>query len=107
MKFLALAAFMAISFATHAASVYECEFTGPNYLLTVNDDNSVTLQNIFNKYDCTKGTTNFPGTELDLKVLNCSSGRQQVSFYYADYSENKIFLSRNFALSKDIECNKL
>lgn len=107
MKSLAFLALLTLSFATQAASVYECEFTGPNYLLTINDDQSITLENNFKSYSCSKGTTNFPGTVLELKVLNCSSGRQQISFFYADYLENTIFLSKNLALSKDIVCKKL
>lgn len=98
---------MVASFSSFAASVYECEFFGPNYFLTLNDDSSITLQNNFKSFSCVKGVTNFPGTELDLKVLNCSSGSDKISFYYADYLENQIILSKNLVLSKDIVCRKL
>lgn len=107
MKTLFLMLLLTLSFAGQAATQFECEFTGPNYILTLNDDDSVTLANNFKSYTCRKGTTPLPGTDLDLKVLNCSAGRQSVVFFYADYLADTIFLSKNLGITKDIACNRL
>lgn len=86
--------------------VYECDFSGPNYLLTFHNNDSITLSNNFKVYNCFKGYENFPGTQVDLTVLDCTSNRDHQRFYFAVMSENQIILSKGFVFSKDISCLK-
>jgi hypothetical protein len=95
------------SLNSFAAAKYECEFTGFNYILTVNNDSEITLSNQFRTYNCEKGVTSFPGTEIDMTVINCKSKNDEVTYYYTEYSDNEIILSRNIVLAKNISCLKI
>ena len=106
MKFLLAFLFVTTSFNLFAASTYECEFLGPNYLLTINDNEVITLKNNFKSFNCKKGLVNFPGTELDLRVLNCANRNEKVTFYFAEMND-EIILSKSLGTSKDITCNKI
>jgi hypothetical protein len=105
MKFLLTVLFIATSFNLFAASTYECEFLGPNYFLTIDDNEVITLKNNFKSYNCEKGFVNFPGTELELRVLNCANRNEKVTYYFAEMNDD-IILSKSLGTSKDITCKK-
>ncbi len=97
---------LSISTLTFANEVYDCEFTGPNYLLTFHENSSITLTNKFKSYTCHKSYENFPETELEMTTLVCKSGSDQQQFYFTVMSEEQIILSKGFVFSKDITCSK-
>jgi hypothetical protein len=98
---------LTISTTAFASEVYNCEFTGPNYLLTFHDNSSITLSNQFKSYTCQKSYENFPGTELEMTTLVCKSGSDQQQFYFTVMNEDQIILSKGFVFSKDITCSKI
>lgn len=100
---------MLSSLSAWASESYECEFRGPNYLLTIENGKEITLKNNFKSYHCEKGFTHLPGTEVELTLLNCSnnSTSEKISFYFAVLSDDEIILSKNLVLSRDISCKKI
>lgn len=105
---LFLGAFLILTSLTAAASEsYECDFRGPNYLLTIENSKEITLKNNFKSFHCEKGFTHLPGTEVELALLNCSSNSEKISFYFAALSDDEIILSKNLVFSRDISCKKI
>lgn len=106
MKFLIASFLIFVSFTASSSESYECDFFGPNYTLSIDDNQVITLKNNFKTYLCEKGRVNFPGTELELNVFNCTSKNEKKTFFYAILSENEIILSKDLGITKDISCLK-
>lgn len=106
MKFLLAVILSAMSLTVVANDVYECEFAGPNYDLSFQDNGVITLSNNLKTYECKKGHVNLPGTEAELSVLNCVSSNGKVMFYANENADGNIVLGRDLIFSKDILCKK-
>lgn len=106
MKFLLAVVLSAMSLTVVANEVYECEFAGPNYKLSFQDNGQITLSNNFKSYECKKGYVNLPGTEAQLSVLNCVSSNEKVMFYANENADGDIVLDRDLLFSKDVLCKK-
>ncbi len=106
MKRLTTAMFLIFCFNAFATEVYNCDFFGPDYKLVIDDEGQISLENSLTKFECSKYYEPFPGTEVDLTKILCQSGSKKMSFYYTQYSENEIILSKNLVFSKDISCKK-
>lgn len=97
---------LAFSFNLMANEIYKCDFFGPNYDLIIDEEGNISLQNNSIRYECSKYFEPFPGTEVDLTKIQCKSGSKKLDFYFTQYSENEIILSKNLVLSRDISCKK-
>jgi hypothetical protein len=106
MKIIAITIFSLLSFSSFANSSFECEFVGPNYILTIEENDEITLGNSFKTYKCTRDFVNFPGTEIELKVLNCKSKNEVRIFYYAEKDNGDVILSKDLGVTKDVNCQK-
>lgn len=106
MKLLLALVLGVMSFTVMASEDYECEFAGPNYILSFHQNDTITLSNNLKNYKCKKGRVNLPGTEAELSVLNCLSKNEKVMFYINENAEGDIVLGRDFIFSKDILCKK-
>jgi hypothetical protein len=106
MKILLSLVLSVMSLTVLANESYECDFTGPNYILTFQDNGSITLSNNFKNFECKKGYVNLPGTEAQLSVLNCQSGSSKEMFYANENANGDIVLARDLIFSKDIICKK-
>lgn len=106
MKSSFLSICLLLSASAFSSEVYHCNTSGPDYLLTFHDDQSITLDNSIKKFICLRGYENFPGTELDLNVLNCARHLERVKYYITQYSDTEIILSKNFISSQNISCLK-
>jgi hypothetical protein len=100
--------FSAILFShlAFAEVVYNCDASMNHFKLIFNDDQTIQLNTKFKQYECEKGTTTFPGTEIDLSLLLCKTKQEKIQFYFTEMSENEIVLSKNFVFSKEIHCLK-
>ena len=103
---LTLIALALLTFNVFASEVYNCDFSGPDYVLTFHNNDAITLQSSIKSYDCQRGFETFPGTEFDLNTLECTSKKGNLKFYITQYSENEIILSRNVVFAKDVSCKK-
>lgn len=106
MKYLSALFLCALSVTASANETFECDFTGPNYILSFENNGSITLSNSFKTYECSKGFVNLPGTEAELSVLNCGSGSGKQVFYANENGNGDIVLSKGLVFSKDIICKK-
>jgi hypothetical protein len=106
MKFLLTLVLSVMSLTVFASQTFDCDFIGPNYKLSFQKNGSITLANKFKIFECKKGYVYFPGTEIELSVLNCLSGREKVMFYANENADGDIILGRDIIFSKDILCNK-
>ena len=106
MKFVITLVFFTASFAISAKEIYECDFFGPNLFLTFYDNQDITLQNKMMYFQCKNGTVNYPGTEIELDVINCTSKNNQVTYFIVENNGN-IILSGGLGVTKDIICKKL
>jgi hypothetical protein len=107
MKLLATLILLTLGSNVKAVEIFDCDFLGPNYILTLHDDNHVTLENSFRKFICQKGTVKYPGTDLDLNVINCESTNKKTTYYLYRANEEEILLTKEFILTKDIFCKKI
>lgn len=107
MKFLFAMFLVSASLTAVANENFECEFLGPNYYLSFQDNGSITLSNAFKTFECKKGVVNFPGTVVELSVLNCANSFEKVTYYAAENGHGDIVLSKGLVLSKDILCHKI
>lgn len=107
MKIFLAALLLVISLPTFANESFDCDFWGPNLILSIDQNDNITLKNSFKAYSCQKGFVNFPGTEVELRVLNCSSKTDKAVYYYAESAEGNILLSKNLGITKDVVCKKL
>lgn len=106
MKFLLALVLSAMSLTVVANESYDCDFFGPNYILTIQENGSITLSNNLNTTTCQKGFVNLPGTEAELSVLNCGSGSGKTTYYTYENSDGDIVLSRGLVFSNDVLCKK-
>ena len=105
MKIISALVLLTISIAVSAKEIYNCDFVGPNFILSIDENDSITLGNSFKTYDCERGYVNLPGTVVELDVLNCRSKKEKTTFYFAQINDD-IILSRDLVLSKDIKCKR-
>lgn len=106
MKIISVLVLLTISTSITAKEIYNCDFMGPNFILSFEENDSITLGNSFKTYNCERGYVNLPGTVVELDVLNCISKNEKASFYFARLNED-IILSKNLVLSKDIKCTRM
>ena len=106
MKIISVLILLTISTSLTAKEIYNCDFVGPNFILSIEDNDSITLENRFKTYHCERGYVNLPGTVVELDVLNCLSKNEKTTFYFARINE-EIILSRDLVLSKDIRCKRI
>lgn len=105
MKKLTLLLSLMLSLSAFAERKYVCDFKGPNAVLTIQEDNHITLEAQMRIYECQFGTTTFPGTEVDMKVINCQSENTHVMYYYTELNGD-VILSRGLVWSKDVRCRR-
>ncbi|MBY0414158.1 MAG: hypothetical protein K2Q18_08330 [Bdellovibrionales bacterium] len=107
MNHLIAIALLIASSQIFASEKFDCDFAGPNYLLSIEENGSITLQNSFKSFACTKGTTSLPGTEVDLNIFNCVAKNDKVIYFYGYDGSGDLFLSKSFISSNDIHCKRL
>lgn len=107
MKFLMITLLAMTSASAFSAESYDCNFGGSHFQLKMNDDQTISLENKFQKFACEKGSTNFPGTEIEMTTLICAGKYKKVTYYMTQYDESTIILSPDVVLSKDVTCKKL
>lgn len=105
MKNVILFVFLMMPLSVFAERKYTCDFKGPNAVLTIQNDQHITLESQTRIYECQFGTTTFPGTEVDMKVINCQSGNTHVMYYYTELNGD-VILSRGFVWTKDVLCRR-
>lgn len=106
MKALFLITLIFLSNQAFSSEVYRCQNLGLDMFLTFHNENTITLHNSMKSFNCLRGYENFPGTEIDLNILNCSRKSEKLKFYITQYDSTEIILSRNIIFSKDISCLK-
>lgn len=106
MKFIFAALLGIISSNLFAAETYDCNFGGSHFFLKMHDDQSITLENKFQKFSCVKSSTNFPGTEVEQTTLVCAGHYKKVTYFMNHYDENTIILTPDVVFSKDVTCKK-
>ena len=104
MKFLAVALFTMISTNAFSAETYDCNFGGSHFSLKFLDEQTISLENKFQKFPCVKGYTTFPGTELQMTTLTCAGKFKKTTYFMSQYDEETIILSPNVIFSKDVTC---
>lgn len=107
MKSLLITCFTLFSLNAFSAEAYDCNFGGSHFFLKMSDDNQITLENKFQKFHCEIGYTNFPGTEIEMRTLECEGKFHPVTYIMTQYDDQTIILSRNIIFSKDVTCKKI
>ncbi len=107
MKSFVITLFSLISFSVYGAETYDCNFGGSHFFLKMHDDQTISLENKFQKFPCVKGHVNFPGTEVEMTTLVCDGKFKKVTYYMTQYDDQTIILSPNIIFSKDVTCNKI
>lgn len=107
MKFLITAFLVIYSISSFSAETYDCDFGEIHSLLYLKDDQTVSLENKFQKFDCEKSFVYFPGTEIELPTLICAGRFKKITYYMSQYDENTIILTRNIVFSRDVSCKKI
>jgi hypothetical protein len=107
MKFLIVILFSLFSFNAFSAEAYDCNFGGSHFFLKMSDDNQITLENKFQKFQCEIGYTNFPGTEIEMRTLECEGKFHPVTYIMTQYDDQTIILSKNIVFSKGVTCKKI
>lgn len=101
MKFLVLIVSM-IALNLHAKEVtYNCQKLNAKLIQT--SQSTYILKSLFNTSSCEIGYTNFPGTEVEMRLLKCANKKE---YYFTQYNEETIILSKGFVWSTNIECFK-
>ena len=103
----ALLSLLSFSLSAFGAENYNCNFGGSHFFLRMHDDQTITLENKFQKFPCVKGLDTFPGTEIEMTTLICDGKFKKVTYYMTQYDEQTIILSQNIIFSKDVTCKKI
>lgn len=107
MKFVMIIFLAMTSNAAFSAETYDCNFGGSHFLLKMHDDQTISLENKFQKFACEKGSANFPGTEIEMTTLVCAGRYKKVTYFMNQYDEKTIILSPDIVFSKDVTCKKI
>lgn len=107
MKFLLIAFLTITSANAFSAETYDCNFGGSHFLLKFFDNQTISLENKFQKFACEKKYTTFPGTEVEMTNLVCAGKFKKTTYFMSQYDEETIILSANVIFSKDVICKKI
>ncbi len=101
MKFLVLGlSLFALNLKAEVVS-YNCQKLNAKLIQTSSSE--YVLKGILGSTNCKMGYTTFPGTEVEMKLLKCANKKE---YYFTQYNEETIILSKGFVWSTNIECFK-
>lgn len=80
---------------------YNCQKLNAKLIKT--SESNYVLKSFLGSTDCKMGYTNFPGTEVEMKLLKCANKKE---YYFTQYNDETIILSKGFVWSTNIECFK-
>lgn len=96
-----------ISSNVFAIENYSCLIKGVKHIMVIDND-KISLKNKLSDYDCHLQYENLPGTEQELKVLDCSgSFNRKFSYYFTQMDEETIVLSSGFVWGSSYQCKKV
>ena len=99
--------FLVFSSNVFALENYSCLIKGVKHNMVIDND-KVILINKLSDFDCHLQYENLPGTEQELKVLDCNgSFNRRFSYYFTQMDEETIILSSGFVWGSNYQCKKI